>query len=138
MTRLQRLGLAAGIAAMAAAEASASKISNVVITDKPNAAAPEAIAVTADPAAQYALVEWKQLGNGNRIALVRRSAGAAESFTRLEFSCANRVFRPLGQGKTAAAASNPAPAVGFAPLAADSVSGQVGAHVCRKKYTTPK
>lgn len=133
MKKLHWLGLAAGIAALAAAEASASKISNVVITEKPKAAALEAIAVTADKAAQYALVEWKQLGNGNRIALVKRSAAGSDTFSRLEFSCANRAFRPLGQGKTAEAASKPAPAVGFAPLAAQSVTGEVGAFICKKK-----
>lgn len=124
---------AACAAALVAGAASASKISNVVITDKPKPEAPELIAVPADAAAKYALVTMKQLGNGNRIALVKRTAAAGESFTRIEFSCANRAFRPLGQGKTAEAASKPAPAVGFAPLSSQSVSGQVGAHICKKK-----
>jgi hypothetical protein len=135
MSKFALTGLAAALAAFAAAEAFAasSKISNVVITDKPKAETPEAIAVAADAAAKYALMQWKQLGNGNRVALVKRSVGAAESFTRMEFSCANRAFRPLGQGKTVEAASKPAPAVAFAPLVADTVSGQVGAFVCKKK-----
>lgn len=135
MSKHTVLGLAAALAAISAsgAMAASSKISNVVITDKPKAVEPEAIAVAADAAAKYALMQWKLLGNGNRIALVKRSAGAAESYTRLEFSCANRAFRPLGQGTTVEAASKPAPGVGFAPLVTDTVSGQVGAFVCKKK-----
>ena len=134
MLKLRTVGIAATLAALCAAEApAASKISNVVITEKPKAEIAEAIAVPADAAAKYALVNWKQLGNGNRVALVKRSVGEAESFTRIEVSCANRAFRPLGQGKTVEAALKPAPAIGFAPLVADSVSGQVGAHVCKKK-----
>ncbi len=140
MSKAYWSGLAGALVALAASPPglASSKISNVVVSEKPKAAAPEAIAVTTDKAARYALVEWKQLGNGNRIALVKRSVGAAETFTRLEFSCANRAFRPLGQGKSAEAASKPAPAVGFAPLVTESVTGEVGAFVCKKKPPAPR
>lgn len=135
MVKRISLGVSTAILAVlfCAATAASPKISNVVIADKPKSEAPEAIAAPADKTATYTLIRWTQLGNGNRIGLVKRLSEGAESFTRIEVSCANRVFRPLGQGKTIEAASKPAPATGFATLTADTVSGQIGAFLCKKK-----
>lgn len=90
------------------------------------------IPVTSD-SANYYLLRWEGMPNGNREALTRRDGRSGTSYARREINCRAKAFRYLGEGDTRAEAEADAPNRGpMAELVPGSISSEVSEFVCRQ------
>lgn len=58
----------------------------------------EPFTVESDPRANYRLLRWTRMRNGNIEAVTRRDGPSGTSFARREIDCRTRLFRYLGEG----------------------------------------
>lgn len=93
----------------------------------------EAIPVGSDPHAQYTLISWEKMPNGNRQAVTQRDGPSGTSFARREIDCQGMNFRYLGEGNTKEEALQDSANIGeMAELSSGSISTEVSTFVCSK------
>jgi hypothetical protein len=92
----------------------------------------EEISVPSDSGAQYKLISWNALPNGNREAVTFRHGPSGDSYARREIDCSAMTFRYLGEGTTLSEASVDHADASMGALTPESISTYVAEHVCSK------